>query len=381
LNSQLEPQLEPLHVESFNRIVIKIGSALLVDQHTGLRRSWLASLVEDISQLKSAGKQIIVVSSGAIALGRRELGQDANSRSLKLEESQAAAAVGQIVLSRAYSESLSQHQVTAGQILLTLGDTETRRRYLNARATIDTLLSWGAVPIINENDSVATNEIRYGDNDRLAARVASMTGADLLILLSDIDGLYTASPADNPQAELIPWVTAITPEIEAMAGDAVSATSRGGMKTKIEAAKIATASGTTMVIASGKIEHPLSALKRGARSTWFAPSPNPINKRKKWIAAGLAVTGTINIDQGAIKAIKAGKSLLPAGVTQVTGEFSRGDTIEICDQQGTAIGRGLSQYDFIDALKSIGLRRSEIEALFGPNIRSTMIHRDDLVLK
>ena len=340
----------------------------------------MESLIADIASLKRNGCEVLVVSSGAIALGRRKLGGDVSSRKLKLSESQAAAAIGQIALSRAYSESLAKHDINTGQILLTLGDTETRRRYLNARATIMALLRWKAVPIINENDTVATNEIRYGDNDRLAARVASMAGADLLVLLSDVDGLYTAPPTSDPNAEFLSEVQSVTLEIEAMAGDAGSGLSRGGMKTKIEAAKIATGAGTTMVIGSGKVPHPLAAIDSGARSTWFAPSPNPINDRKKWIAGGLEVSGSIKIDSGALIALESGKSLLPAGVIGVTGVFARGDTVDILGPNGHKVGRGLIEYDSGDAGKIAGLKSAQIEKLFGSNIRATMIHRDDLVL-
>ena len=367
-------------IKSYFRIVIKIGSALLVDPSQGLRRDWMESLIADVASLKRRGREVLIVSSGAIALGRRRLGGDISSRKLKLSESQAAAAIGQISLSQAYTESLAKHEINSGQILLTLGDTETRRRYLNARATITTLLRWKAVPIINENDTVATNEIRYGDNDRLAARVASMVGADLLVLLSDVDGLYTAAPTDDPDAKFLPEVESITREIEAMAGEATSGHSRGGMKTKIEAAKIATAAGTTMVIGSGKANHPLAAIDDGARSTWFAPSPNPINDRKKWIAGGLEVSGSIKIDSGALIALESGKSLLPAGVIGVTGVFARGDTVDILGPNGHKVGRGLIEYDAVDACKIAGLKTSQIEELIGSNIRATMIHRDDLVL-
>lgn len=367
-------------IESYSRIVIKIGSALLVDQINGLRRQWLQSLIQDIAALKQNGKEVLIVSSGAIALGRRELHDAISNRKLKLEESQAAAAIGQISLGRAYSEALGVHGINAGQILLTLGDTETRRRYLNARDTIAALLRWNSVPIINENDSVATTEIRYGDNDRLAARVASMVGADLLVLLSDVDGLYTAAPEIDASAEFIPEVHSITPEIEAMAGDATNGYSQGGMKTKIEAAKIATAAGTTMVIGSGKTDHPLAAIDDGANSTWFAPSTNPINERKKWIAGGLEISGSIKIDSGALLALESGKSLLPAGITEVIGEFSRGDTVDILAPNGRKIGRGLVEYDSVDAIRVVGLKSLQIEKILGPNIRSAIVHRDDMVL-
>jgi glutamate 5-kinase len=369
-------------IKSYSRIVIKIGSALLVDQESGLRRKWLDSLAADIAELKQAGTEVLIVSSGAIALGRRQLKDSHSQNQLRLEESQAAAAIGQISLSRTYSELLDAHGLITGQILLTVNDTETRRRYLNARATIETLLDWNAVPIINENDSVATTEIRFGDNDRLAARVASMVGADLLILFSDVDGLYRESPTVNADAEFVSVVDSITPEIEAMAGDAVSGLSRGGMKTKIDAAKMATASGVTMVIASGKFEHPIKRIDENetARSTWFRPSNSPVNQRKKWIAAGISVAGSITIDEGALIALESGKSLLPAGVTKVDGEFKRGDTVDILSPSGQSVGRGLIQYDAQDAGKVVGLKSAQIQRFLGPNIRVEMIHRNDMVL-
>ncbi|MDB2525727.1 glutamate 5-kinase [Mariniblastus sp.] len=368
------------NLNNFSRIVIKIGSALLVDPENDLRETWLNSLIDDLASLVQSGKEILIVSSGAIALGRSQLESVQKSEQLKLEESQAAAAIGQIELSRAYNESLNRHQLSCGQILLTLGDTETRRRYLNARATINTLLQSRVIPIINENDSVATAEIRYGDNDRLAARVASMVNADLLILLSDIDGLYSQPPTVNPDATFLEEVEIITSEIENMAGDATNQNSRGGMKTKIEAAKIATASGTAMVIGSGKPHNPIKEIAEGGRATWFAPSTNPVNDRKKWIAGGLDVTGFVVVDCGAIAALKSGKSLLSAGVTQVSGNFSRGDTVEIVDSDGTRIGRGLVEYDSHDARKIPGLQSAEIRKLLRQPIRAAMIHRDNLVL-
>ena len=299
-------------LNAHRRIVIKIGSALLVDRKTGLKSDWLHSVCADIAALRAQNVEVLVVSSGAIALGRTVLGLAPGA--LKLEESQAAAAVGQIALARAWSESLSRDGIVAGQILLTLGDTEERRRYLNGRATINQLLKFGAVPIINENDTVATTEIRYGDNDRLAARVATMTGADLLVLLSDIDGLYTAPPHLDPEAKFLETIPSITPEIEAMAGGAASELSRGGMRTKIDAGKIATSAGCGMIIASGKTNHPLQAIGEGARSSWFAPSGTPVTARKTWIAGQLQPAGTLTVDAGAERALASGKSLLPAGV-------------------------------------------------------------------
>ncbi|NNH62745.1 glutamate 5-kinase [Rhizobium laguerreae] len=362
----------------YRRIVIKIGSALLVDRKAGLKKAWLDAMCADIAGLKAKGIDALVVSSGAIALGRSVL--DLPSGALKLEESQAAAAVGQIALARAWSESLSRDEIVAGQILLTLGDTEERRRYLNARATINQLLKIGAVPIINENDTVATSEIRYGDNDRLAARVATMTGADLLILLSDIDGLYTAPPHLDANATFLETIAEITPEIEAMAGGAASELSRGGMRTKIDAGKIATASGCAMIIASGKTDNPLSAIENGARSSWFAPSGTPVTARKTWIAGQLQPAGELHVDDGAVAALGAGKSLLPAGVRSVSGLFSRGDTVAIIGPAGREIARGLVSYDADDARRIAGRKSAEIEAILGYAGRAAMVHRDDMVM-
>ncbi|WP_153770482.1 glutamate 5-kinase [Labrenzia sp. CE80] len=367
--------LRPL--SQHGRIVVKIGSALLVERGE-LKRDWLDATIEDLVSLVKAGSEVIVVSSGSIALGRGILGLPAGP--LKLEESQAAAAAGQIALAKAYAESLDRFGVQAGQILLTLGDTEERRRYLNARATIGTLLKLGAVPIINENDSVATSEIRYGDNDRLAARVATMSSADCLVLLSDIDGLYTAPPLTNPDAVFLPEVPRITPEIEAMAGSAGSELSRGGMKTKIDAGKIATAAGTSMVITSGKALNPLRRLNEGARGTWFPALATPATARKAWIGGHLEPRGEIQLDQGAVKALQDGKSLLPAGVTRVAGEFSRGDAVRMLDPEGRDIGRGLIAYDHDEAVMIAGRNSREIEAIVGYPGRAEMIHRDDLVL-
>ncbi len=365
-------------LDRYRRIVIKIGSALLVDRKTGLKKSWLDGMCADIAALKTKGIDVLVVSSGAIALGRSVL--DLPSGALKLEESQAAAAVGQISLARAWSESLSHDNIVAGQILLTLGDTEERRRYLNARATINQLLKIGAVPIINENDTVATSEIRYGDNDRLAARVATMTGADLLVLLSDIDGLYTAPPHLDPQAKFLDTIAEITPEIEAMAGGAASELSRGGMRTKIDAGKIATGAGCAMIIASGRTDRPLNAIENGARSSWFAPSGTPVTARKTWIAGQLQPAGELHVDEGAVTALGAGKSLLPAGVRNVVGHFSRGDTVAVIGPSGREIARGLAGYDAEEARQITGRKSAEIEAILGYAGRAAMVHRDDLVM-
>ncbi|WP_425265666.1 glutamate 5-kinase [Terrihabitans rhizophilus] len=364
----------------FRRVVVKIGSALLVDQERGaLKRGWLESMAEDIAGLTRRGADVLVVSSGSIALGRTIL--DLPRRPLRLEESQAAASVGQIALARAWSEVLGTHGLTAGQILLTLGDTEERERYLNARATIARLLDYKAVPIINENDSVATTEIRYGDNDRLAARVATMAGADLLVLLSDIDGLYTAPPALDPAAEHIPVVPRITPAIEAMAGGAASALSRGGMRTKIEAGKIATDGGTHMVIASGKVDHPLRAIEQEGRCTWFLTAGTPSASRKRWIGGTLEPKGSLFLDDGAVRALRGGKSLLPAGVSRVEGSFHHGEAVVLRDLSGAEIGRGLAAYDAADALRIAGKNSAAIEEVLGAPFRSVMVHRDDLVLR
>jgi glutamate 5-kinase len=365
-------------LSGYKRITLKIGSSLLVDGKTGLKRQWLAAMAVDIAALREKGADVSVVSSGAIALGRSVLGL--GTRVLRLEESQAAAAAGQILLARAWDEALSTHNIKTGQILLTLGDTEERRRYLNARATIGTLLKLGAVPIINENDTVATSEIRYGDNDRLAARVATMMGGDLLVLLSDIDGLYTAPPSSDPNAKHIAFVPVITAEIEAMAGGAASILSRGGMRTKIDAGKIATAAGTAMMIVNGTADGPLAALNHGAKSTLFAASEKPERAYKTWIAGHLEPQGKLTLDQGAVAALQSGKSLLPAGVRKVEGEFSRGDTVAILDPDGMEIARGLAAYDSGDALKIAGKRTQDISALIGYDARSAMVHRDDLVI-
>lgn len=365
-------------VVKHKRVVIKIGSALLVDRKDGLKANWLASLCDDIAKLREKNIDVLVVSSGAIAMGRSVL--SITDTRLKLEENQACAAIGQIALARAWSEKLSTHDIVAGQILLTLLDTEERRRYLNARATTTELLKINCVPIINENDTVATSEIRYGDNDRLAARVATMVGADLLILLSDVDGLYTAPPNEDENAKLLDTIDVITPEIEAMAGDAGSELSRGGMRTKIDAAKIATNSGCAMIIASGQRQNPITAIDNGAKSSWFSPAGTPRAARATWIAGQLEPAGIITIDDGAVGALKKGRSLLPAGIKSVAGEFSRGDNVSVIDLNDNEIARGLAAYDAIEAREIAGLKTSEIEEKLGYSGRSAMIHRDDLVM-
>jgi glutamate 5-kinase len=361
------------------RVVVKVGSALLVDADKGrLNRAWLESLSADIAAMRRRGQELILVSSGAIALGRRHLGLSAGK--LKLEESQAAAAVGQIRLAHAYKELLDAHGITVAQILLTLGDTEQRRRYLNARGTLNTLLSLGAVPVINENDTVATAEIRYGDNDRLAARVAQMTGADCLVLLSDIDGLYTANPNEDPNAEFIPRVLQITPAIEAMAGGVGSDMGSGGMQTKLAAAKIAVGAGCHLCISKGASQHPLKRIEEGARCTWFVPSSTPLAMRKQWIAGTLKPAGAIAVDDGAVRALLSGKSLLPAGVTRAVGRFERGDTVSIIGPDGNEVARGICAYSDSDAARIIGRKSAEIEKVLGFRGRDEIVHRDDLVL-
>jgi len=361
------------------RIVVKIGSALLADRTTGtLKAAWLASLIDDVAALAAQGKEIVLVSSGAIALGRHALKLPKGA--LELEQSQAAAAVGQIGLAHAYQELARARGLVAAQILVTLGDTEQRRRYLNARHTIETLLALKAIPVVNENDTVATTEIRYGDNDRLSARVASMVSADCLVLLSDVDGLYTAPPGGKQAGKRLDVVTAITPEIEAMAGDAGTELSKGGMRTKIEAAKVAMGAGTHMVISSGKVENPLQAIADGAPCTWFLAPSDPLTAKKRWIAGQLEPKGHVYVDAGAEKALAAGKSLLPAGVARVEGSFDRGDAVIIRSADGRELGRGLISYAKTDAERIIGKKSSEIAAILGVSRCDELIHRDDMAL-
>ena len=361
------------------RIVVKIGSSLLVDSAAGaLRSAWLAALCDDIAALRGMGKDVILVSSGAIALGRNVLGLP--SGALKLEDSQASAAVGQIHLAHAYESAFRASGLAAAQVLLTLGDTEERRRYLNARSTIATLLKLGAIPVVNENDTVATNEIRYGDNDRLAARVASMVSADCLVLLSDVDGFYTGPPGSTDNVRRLDEVAEVTAEIEAMAGDVGSELSRGGMVTKIEAAKIAVQAGTNMVIASGKVMNPLSALAASGACTWFLARSDPQAARKRWIGGSLEPRGAVVVDGGAAMALGSGKSLLPAGVTRIDGHFQRGDAVVIRASDGAEIGRGLIAYDHKDAGAIIGRKSGEIADILGYLGRPELIHRDDMTL-
>jgi len=367
-------------LDKSKRLIIKIGSTLLVDENSGkIRSKWLAGLAKEIASLKSQGISVAVVSSGAIAVGRSHL--RLSSGILALEQKQASAATGQIRLAHAWQEALAHHAITVAQILLTPSDTEERRRHLNARATIEMLLKLGAVPVINENDTVATEEIRYGDNDRLAARVAQMISADTLILLSDVDGLYEGNPQENSEAKLISEVHDVTPEIEAMAGVASSAYSSGGMVTKLEAAKIAMAAGCSMAIVDGREADVIERLTAGDRCTWFIPQSEPLTARKRWIAGSVTSSGTIIIDNGALNALKSGKSLLPPGVTNVEGSFERGDIVTIRVIDGENIGLGLSAYSSEDALLICGRKSRDIEGILGYRGRDEMVHRDDLVLK
>jgi glutamate 5-kinase len=364
---------------SAKRLVVKIGSALLVDPQTfEIRRAWLDALADDVARARARGQEVLIVTSGAVASGRARLGL--TSRSLRLAEKQAAAAVGQIRLAHLYQETLARHGIAVAQILLTRADTEERRRHLNARATIEELLSLGAVPVINENDTVTTAEIRFGDNDRLAARVAGMISADTLVLLSDIDGLYTADPRGNPGARHLAEVHELTPEIVAMAGPPVPGISSGGMVTKLAAARIAMAAGCRMIIAKGDAFHPLSAIEAGAPCTWFLASAEPLTARKRWIAGSVAPVGAVIIDEGAAVALADGRSLLPAGVVAVEGAFERGDAVLVRARDGSILARGLSAYASTDVQRLRGHKSSEIEALLGYRGRDEIIHRDDLVV-
>ncbi|MBV0911953.1 glutamate 5-kinase [Anianabacter salinae] len=359
------------------RLVVKIGSALLVDRDSGaLRDGWLRSLAEDVARIKARGTDVILVSSGSIALGRGVLGWPAGT--LALEQSQAAAAVGQIRLAQAYQEVLAPHGITAAQVLVTLEDSADRRRYLNQRATMETLMGAGAVPIVNENDTVATDEIRYGDNDRLAAQIAVTVGADTLVLLSDVDGFYSGNPREDASATRFDVVERITPEIEKMAGDVGSGLSKGGMKTKLMAARTAIGAGCAMAITEGSVLHPLLALENGAAATWFLAEGDPQAARKRWIAA-MKPKGEVSIDAGAARALSDGKSLLPAGVTGVTGRFGRGDPVAIRGPEGV-LATGLSRYTSDEARAIKGHRSAEIEALLGYPGRAALVHRDDLVM-
>jgi glutamate 5-kinase len=358
------------------RIVVKIGSALLVDSAGKPARAWLAALAEDVAAARAEGQTIVIVSSGAIALGRKVLGISGN---LRLEEKQAAAAAGQARLMSAYEEAFRPHRIAVAQALLTPDDTERRRRWLNARATLETLLNLQAVPIINENDTVATVEIRYGDNDRLAARAAQMVSADVLVLLSDIDGLYERDPRRHPNAAFVPEVRHINADVEAMAGDA-GALGTGGMRTKIEAAKIATRAGCAVVITKGAEAHPLARLRQGARATWFLPQQSVKAAYKTWIAGSLAPQGLIVVDVGAAAALSAGKSLLAAGIIEVQGGFEKGDAVQVVTRDGGEIARGLARYDAEDVFKIKGLKSPDIVSTLGYASGAVVVHADDMVL-
>ena len=368
-------------VESARRLVVKIGSSILVDETRGeIRRDWLETLTDDVARLHKGGCEVVLVSSGAIRLGRTHFKLAPGP--LKLEESQAAAATGQIQLAHAYQEALARHGITVAQVLLTLDDSEERRRYLNARQTMATLLAMKAVPVINENDTVATDEIRFGDNDRLSARVAEMISADTLVLLSDIDGLYTGDPRLDASARFIPEIREITPAIEAMGGSAASELSNGGMATKLIAGRIAMAAGCRMAIADGRAVGGLGALIDGkARCSWFLPEGSPLSARKKWIKGSLKTAGALLVDDGAVRALSAGKSLLPAGVTSIEGEFKRGDVVDVKDRAGRLLARGLVAYAADDARRIAGRKSAEIEHLLGFRGRDEMVHRDDLVVE
>ena len=367
------------HLTEARRVVVKIGSSLLVDERTGaLRRDWLHALADDIVMLRERGREVLIVSSGAIALGRRHLGLKPGM--LRLEDSQAAAATGQIRLAHAYEEALARHDVTVALILLTSHDTEQRRRYLNARSTLTTLMSRAAVPVVNENDTVATDEIRVGDNDRLAARVAAMISADCLVMLSDVDGLFTADPRRDRNADLLTEIGEITPALEAMAGGSGDM-GRGGMITKLQTARIAQQAGCHTVIINGTAQRPISAYEASGRGTWFNSDATPTTARKRWIAGSLRPAGSVSVDAGAAAALQNGKSLLPAGIRRIDGDFERGDAVVILDHDGIELGRGLIAYSADDARRIIGHRSHEIEALLGFRGREEMVHRDDLVLR
>jgi len=370
------------HLSFYKRLVIKIGSALLVEGSSHrLRENWLNHICKEIATRRSKGLETLIVSSGAIALGRARL--ELIGQTLSLPEKQACAAAGQSLLTQAYDKALKQQNLKAAQALLTLTDTEDRRHWLNARSTLEMLLKLGAVPIINENDTVATDEIRYGDNDRLAARTAQMVGADGLLLLSDIDGLYTSDPRYDETATHLSVVRTLTPEILAMGKGANSAASvgTGGMATKLAAAQIATQAGCDMIIMNGKAPLPLSRLANGERFTRFAALTNPKNARAQWILGSLKPKGKVTIDAGALKALYTGKSLLAAGVTSIKGQFNKGDAVSLLSLSGEEIARGLVNYNHHNALKIMGHKSNEIDALLGYTNGAALIHRDNLVMK
>ena len=367
-----------LDLKRYERLVVKVGSSLLIDADGQVNRSWLGGLAEDITDLHRAGHELLIVSSGAIAIGAHSLG--INTRRARLEDLQAAAATGQVRLVHAYEEILARHGIATAQVLLTPDDTENRRRFLNARGTLGRLLERRVVPIINENDTVATEEIRYGDNDRLAARVAQLVMADALVLLSDVDGLYTADPGSDSAAEHIADVKAVTNEILAIAGETRSDIGSGGMATKVLAARIATHAGCSTIVASGVVDRPLKHLEEGARCTVFRADGTPAAARKQWLAGALEVGGKLVLDEGAVRALRRGNSLLPVGVSSVSGGFRRGDVVILADNAGAELGRGLAEYSSDEACKIAGCQSDEIETRLGYRSRSVMVHRDDLVL-
>ncbi len=376
--SEPEKNAEGNFLADAKRVVVKIGSALLTGSQGGeIHEDWLAALGEDIRNQREDGKEILVVSSGALAVGRRQLNL---ADALRLEEKQAAAAVGQNRLAHAYQQALAPHGINVAQILITLEDTEERRRHLNARSTIRQLLDLGILPVVNENDTIATSGIRYGDNDRLAARVAAMISADTLVLLSDVDGLYERDPRGGGDIPHIPIVREITAKIETMGGKAPQGYSSGGMATKIQAGRIALSAGCRMVIMDGRAPRPLERLAGGAKATWFIPSASPQTARKRWIVSAVNPTGAVTVDNGAEKALKQGKSLLPAGVVGASGAFERGDAVIVRNEAGRDIGRGLSAYSADDALCILGHKTSEIEGILGWRGRDELIHRDNFVL-
>ena len=367
-----------LVLSAYRRLVVKVGSSLLVDDQGALNRDWLEKLAEDIAALASDDHEVLIVSSGAIAIGSSVLG--INKKRARLEDLQAAAAAGQVQLVHAYQEALRRHDISVAQVLLTPDDTEDRRRFLNARRTFGKLIERSVIPVINENDTVATTEICYGDNDRLAARIAQLVMADALVLLSDVDGFYTADPGADENAEHIPLVTSIDSATLAMAGETRSDVGTGGMATKVQAASIATHAGCSTIIASGAIPHPLRALDDGARCTVFQATATPAAARKQWLAGVLEVSGKLQLDQGAVQALRDGSSLLPVGVARVVGNFRRGDVVALHDAAGMEIGRGLAEYSANDAIRLVGIRSDQIESVLGYRERATMVHRDELVL-
>ncbi len=367
-------------LQDAKRITIKVGSALICDPKTGLfNKTWLCALADDIAALRKAGKEVVITSSGAVAMGRGMVG--AGKGDLSLRTRQATAACGQPVLHMAWQDALQHHGIVCGQNLLTAEDSENRRRYVNARNTINAMLERDIIPIVNENDTVTTHQIRYGDNDRLAARIASMADSDVLVLLSDIDGLYTADPKSDPAAEFISQVDTISPEIMAMGGEAASAQSSGGMRTKLIAAEMCTASGCSMVIALGKVLHPLKAIQEGARCTWFPAAENPLSARKHWLSASQHMEGTLIVDDGAAKALLKGSSLLAAGITECQGSFNKGDTLWIKTTDGSELAKGITSYDAADIKMILGLKSEEVMTVLGVDVPDPVIHRDDMVLE